>query len=486
MDSTLQAVRAGGANAPALFEAVVQRARNLVDLNTLSRKMLEMQQRNELEVTITMRDAVRRRVDQFCKQAKTTARTEVHEQLENMRQYLELNRLISQTALHDIGEAFAKPARAAGVATISFFHGLENKPYIGPVMREMRYFFGTTAPEAAKNVGGFISRWAEKLLYSTLASPSFLGLGNMPLLKGLTQWAEGNLARIAAKETIEAAVSLEHQADTEKPPAERQVHIVFKGMDKAVWERLSLDQQKTIDWKAKTFALIDALRKADRTKGKTADTPIEITLAGIVNLETEQRAVEARKTQERAEKVKLTWLSNTGTVKFEGDRPKAKKENGAWTVLLPNITHVDEQGAPVTTEAKLLKAALATLTNIQEMEVGGNGWEIRKLDGVAGLKATLPSGSDALLTALNTLAGKFATQGVRAKAFLVDESGTLQTDKPRISFVTEGGVAVFKWNKTGEVGTLPLFFDQASSDITGATVNTTKWVMNTDRWTKEA
>lgn len=470
MQEAFLAAKEGTREGTQKFEQAIARTNDPDDLDLLSKELLDAQERKELSISLAIRDALRLRIDQLHQAGVDLAvlNAKVH-----------LNALRDQTMFHDIrasAEPYAKKAGEVIAGGIEKLTGSKN--FAGQVARDMKPLLGRTKNEVSKNVSKHALESMMHALWTRLAA----GNEKAFLVGKLVRYAKDRLQQESAETTIAEAIELERQADSEKKPEDRQTNIVFKGMDKYVWEKMSPQERQSTDWKAKVHQVVDSIRKADRTLGTKPDKPIIVTLAALQNVEKEQKAAEAKKADERTVAMKRSWgLDDKTVVKYEGDKVRARVDGGTWTVTMPNATHLTDAGDASTPEARALRSAIKQgIPGLQEIEIGGSAWEFRKADTGSGLRLTLSAGSEPLLPSLATLAPQ-VNGFVRAKAFKIDQ--TLPTTPAMVEYSTDNGLGVLKWNGVGEIDRLPqLFTDVAAELQTKPAPSRWKFESTTNTW----
>ncbi len=464
----------------AKFADVVAKTKDLDELNVLAQGLLDKQERKEISIGLLARNVCWERVTYFKiqyekMQAEEKEKEETKNKFVRLDTHVHLHKLMGQTVFHDVPSMVEDPAKKVGSALVGWMDKAESwthekSPKVSAFIHEMRYFFGESAPEAAKNIGHVIAGWAERGWYYLWSVPETLGMSETtPFIGGIVNNARDQLKRIDAEGKIEEAVS----AEKENNPT---VVTFDKKGDKTFWKGLK-DAEKSMNWTDQTQQLIAAELKSGN--GKTTEKPIVVTLAKLRNLTETTKNAETNAAMERGEKVKAKWgLAKETTVKFEGDKTKVNREGEKLMLTFPNKDAVNEAGEPVAPEAKKLKDVIKSLEDVQEIVIGGKNWEMKKID--AGIGVTFPAvGSDASLPAsINIIAMSFKNQE-RANLFKIDTHELIADQTARLKYTKVGGEYALLWNGSG-IGNVDVFL--VKKDVLAKAKLETEWEFDGTGW----
>ena len=219
---------------------------------------------------------------------------------------------------------------------------------------------------------------------------------------------------------------------------------------------------------------------AERKSGNgTTDKPIVVTLAKLRDLAKATKDAEKNAETMLGDKVKDKWgLTKESVVKFEG-KTSAKREGTKTTLTFPNKEAVNGPGDAVSVEAKKLQETLAAMKDMQEVEIAGTNWEMKKAG--AGVGVILPANLDSSLFAqINAIANIFASQ-TRVNEFRVNKAELPADDTPAVKYVAVSGLGILYWNDRGRHEDIIRFFNENKKDLDAANSGTL-WKFEGNQW----
>jgi len=502
LNAAIQAAQAG--TGPAFETALptqppnathAQMTEYLGKLNTVARYILNWEARRvggeNVRLNSECQNVLRTRLEAAQARIREIAGLEydVRQQLLSLRGNVELQQLSRRNAIANAPRAIANAGTQLGSAALTGLRSLEAMPGIGPMFREIRYFFGNSVPEASETVG----HWIQKGFWHLVASPSLLGLdtSNIPFLSNITRVGQDHLARLATRDALKefadtSGASFEggipdnlwrqwrQQIPAAAPAPVAPAAPVAPGATPvaapvapaAALPALTDREGIATYWQRKAQEYTQA--KATETTWGTPANPKRFTFANLLafNPTVMQRQAAEAQARTRLDAIK-SKLPNPGTVTLTAGNAFSFRRTGANIAATVPLTgdHFDAAGTATSPDAQLFVAALTNMPAAQEVVIGT---ETRLERLTNGIKVTLRTGTNTgELANINAVCAPFLT---RTRIGILSLDVTLPTLTPGVKIAVMNGIVALQYNSQMSYDQLATFLVQQEALINGASI----------------
>lgn len=423
---------------------------------------------SEVRLGITERDALRNYVNG---QLLTNPREYVRE----LARYPKLKDAMNDTSLNDIPSAISGVTQPVASAISGSFNALTAllPSGVGAFFRDMRDgLLGAHPLEQAKNLGHLISNGASKLLWGAMANSPIAAVSRMGKKHQALNRVEAAITGFKQANGDHLHITINRNAfiNAYTPPA--------TGAETAVWEDL-----------------VNRYLQAQMTAGAgtTEANAIVVTLENLRANPTElvQKTEKERTAKEAADKERLakeaqatriTRIKTTNNwpsanIVFEGtdfnvERPSAGTPPNR-IVVPASGNHFNEEGQPVSDEARLAVEAARSCTNAQRVTITASEVPLEIARRGGGLDLKLPKDTLNVQELNNGLMEQLKTK-TEINKFSVNNTLPLNGEYVRLSFA--GGVRSIQWNGRGPRANVTEFI---RTDTSNAATAETTWKFNT-------